>query len=138
MVRERVLELVNRARVRPRRCGREHFAATEPLAPASLLNEAALEHAREMARNEYFEHTGLDGSVPKERLMRLGYRPRLTGENIAYGPESAEEVVSGWLASPGHCANIMEPRFRDIGIAVVVGRNRNAIYWVQDFAAPRR
>ncbi len=91
-----------------------------------------------MARNDYFEHTGLDGSVPKERLARLGYSSRLTGENIAYAPESAEEVVSGWLASPGHCANIMEPRFREMGIAVAVGRKRGAIYWVQDLAEPRR
>ena len=49
-------------------------------------------------------------------MRRAGYESRLTGENIAYGPVSAEEVVAGWLASPGHCENIMEPRFRDIGM----------------------
>jgi uncharacterized protein YkwD len=137
-VRERVFELVNRARAKPRRCGHERFAATTPLASSSILNEAAREHALDMARNDYFEHTGLDGSEPKERLARLGYRSRLTGENIAYGPESAEEVVSGWLASPGHCANIMEPRFREMGIAFAVEPVRGAIYWVQDLAVPRR
>lgn len=91
-----------------------------------------------MARNDYFEHIGRDGSTPKERLARLNYRSSLTGENIAFGPESAEEVVSGWLASPGHCANIMEPHYREMGIAVASGKKRGAIYWVQDFAAPRR
>jgi uncharacterized protein YkwD len=133
-----VLQLVNRARSNSRRCGDERFAATVPLAASSLLNRAAREHATDMARNNYFEHTGMDGSAPKERLARLGYRSLLTGENIAYGPVSAEEVVKGWLNSPGHCANIMEPRFREIGIAFAVGRKRGAIYWVQDFAVPIR
>jgi uncharacterized protein YkwD len=137
-IRERVLQLVNHARSRSRRCGDERYAATGPLAPSSLLNQAAREHAIDMARNDYFEHIGMDGSAPKERLARLGYRSRLTGENIAYAPQSAEEVVSGWLASPGHCANIMEPRFREMGIAFAVGRKRGAIYWVQDLAEPRR
>ena len=136
-IRDRVLELVNDARASARRCGGERFAATVPLAPSSRLNRAAREHAIDMARHNYFEHTGIDGSVPKERLARLGYRSRLTGENIAYGPESAEEVVRGWLASPGHCGNIMEPRFREMGIAFAVEHSRGAIYWVQDLAVPR-
>jgi len=108
------------------------------LAPSSLLNRAAREHALDMARNDYFEHTGMDGSEPKERLARLGYRSGLTCENIAYGPETAEEVVSDWLSSPGHCANIMDPRFREMGIGFAVGPVRGAIYWVQDLAVPRR
>ena len=136
-VRERVLELVNDARSRSRRCGHARFAATAPLAYSSVLTRAARSYALDMARNNYFEHTGRDGSVPKERLARLGYRSILTGENIAYGPESAEEVVEGWLDSPDHCANIMEPRFREIGIGYAVGRKRGAIYWVIDLAVPR-
>ena len=109
-----------------------------PLAYSSVLTRAARAYALDMARNNYFEHTGRDGSVPKERLARLGYRSILTGENIAYGPETAEEVVKGWLDSPDHCANIMEPRFREIGIGFAVGRKRGAIYWVIDLAVPRR
>jgi uncharacterized protein YkwD len=89
-----------------------------------------------MARKNFFEHRGSDGSQPKDRVLRAGYRSRLTGENIAYGPESAEEVVSGWLASPGHCANIMESRFQDIGVGLAIGRDRRQIYWVQNFGAP--
>ena len=72
-----------------------------------------------------------------DRVLRAGYQPRLTGENIAYGPESAEEVVAGWLASPGHCANIMDSRFQDIGVGLATGRKRGQIYWVQTFGAPR-
>jgi uncharacterized protein YkwD len=137
-IRHRVLELVNRARAHPRRCGHERFTATEPLTSSWLLDEAARQHAIDMAARHFFEHTGSDGSAPKDRLARLGYRSRLTGENIAYGPQSAEEVVNGWLASPGHCANIMEPRFREMGIALAMGPMRGTVYWVQDLAAARR
>ena len=136
-VRERVVDLVNAARSRPRRCGSERFAAAPPLNSSRKLNDAATAHARDMARRKYFEHEGRDGSQPKDRVRRAGYESRLTGENIALGPESAEEVVAGWLSSPGHCANIMEPRFRDIGVGVAVGKKRGQIYWVQEFGLPR-
>jgi uncharacterized protein YkwD len=132
----RVVELVNAARSNGRRCGSERFIAAPPLGVSQKLNKAADGHARDMARKQYFEHRGSDGSQPKDRVIRAGYQPRLTGENIAYGPESAEEVVAGWLASPGHCANIMDPRFQSIGIGLAVGRKRGEIYWVQTFGAP--
>jgi uncharacterized protein YkwD len=137
-VNARVVQLVNAARSNGRRCGSERFAAAPSLGVSRKLNEAAAGHARDMARRKYFEHRGSDGSQPKDRVLRAGYHSRLTGENIAYGPESAEEVVAGWLASPGHCANIMDPRFQDIGVGLATGRKRGQIYWVQNFGAPRR
>jgi uncharacterized protein YkwD len=136
-VRARVVELVNNARSHGRKCGSERFAAAPPLSPSPELNDAAARHARDMARKKFFDHRGNDGSQPKDRVLRAGYQPRLTGENIAFGPESAEEVVAGWLSSPGHCANIMDPRFQHIGVALSTGRDRRRIYWVQDFGAPR-
>jgi uncharacterized protein YkwD len=134
-VRARVVELVNAARSKGRRCGSTRFAAAPPLTASRDLNEAAKNHASDMARKNYFDHRGRDGSQPKDRVLRAGYQPRLTGENIALGPESAEEAVAGWLASPGHCENIMDPRFRDIGVGVATGRGRGRIYWVQNFGA---
>jgi uncharacterized protein YkwD len=136
-VRERVIELVNAARGHARRCGSTRFTAAPPLRASKPLTEAAADHARDMARRSYFEHRGLDGSQPKDRVLRAGYEPKLSGENIAFGPESAEEVVAGWLDSPGHCANIMDPRFEHIGVGLATGRKRNRIYWVQTFGAPR-
>jgi uncharacterized protein YkwD len=136
-IRERVIDLVNAARSRGRRCGSERFAAAPPLGSSRQLNAAAAEHARDMARRNYFDHRGRDGSQPKDRVLRAGYEPRLSGENIAFGPETAEEVVAGWLDSPGHCANIMEPRFEHIGVGVATGKKRKRIYWVQTFGAPR-
>lgn len=136
-VNARVVDLVNEARSHPRRCGRERFPAAPPLTVSRKLSEAAADHARDMARRKYFEHVSRDGSEPKDRVRRAGYQSRLTGENIALGPESAEEVVAGWLASPGHCENIMDARFRDIGVGLAVGKKRGQIYWVQNFGAPR-
>jgi uncharacterized protein YkwD len=136
-VRERVVDLVNAARSEGRRCGSERFAPAPPLNASRQLTRAAADHARDMARRNYFEHRGRDGSQPKERVLRAGYDPRLSGENIAFGPESAEEVVAGWLDSPGHCANIMDPRFEHIGVGVATGKKRGRIYWVQTFGAPR-
>jgi uncharacterized protein YkwD len=135
-VRARVVELVNVARSKSRKCGAEKFAAAPPLFASRQLDDAAGDHARAMARKNFFDHRGADGSQPKDRVSRAGYRSRLTGENIAFGPVSAEEVVAGWLASPGHCANIMESRFQHIGVGVATGRKRGRIYWVQEFGAP--
>jgi len=137
-VRARVVELVNAARSRGRKCGRERFPAAPSLNVSRDLNDAAADHARDMARKKYFEHRGRDGSQPKDRVLRAGYESRLTGENIALGPESAEEVVAGWLDSPGHCANIMDARFQDIGVGVATGRGRGQIYWVQNFGLPMK
>jgi uncharacterized protein YkwD len=136
-IRARVVELVNAARSEGRRCGSKRFAAAPPLRISRPLTNAAVDHARDMARRNFFDHRGADGSQPKDRVVRAGYEPRLSGENIAFGPESAEEVVAGWLDSPGHCANIMEPRFEHIGVGLATGRKRNRIYWVQTFGAPR-
>jgi len=137
VVRARVLDLVNAARGKARKCGSVRYADAAPLRESRDLDEAAKSHARDMLRKKFFEHTGSDGSQPRDRVLRAGYQSRLTGENIALGPVSAEEVVAGWLASPGHCENIMESRFQDMGIAVATGRGRGQIYWVQTFGSPR-
>ncbi len=137
-IEQRILELVNLARAGGRSCGRQHFPAAEPLSLAHPLREAATAHALDMARRGYFEHRARDGSEPKDRVRRAGYRPRITGENIAFGPDSAEEVVAGWLDSPGHCANLMDQRFIEMGVAVAQGRRRGHFYWVQVLGAPAR
>jgi uncharacterized protein YkwD len=133
----RVFDLVNEARSQGRRCGGESYPPAPPLVLSRALDRAAQVHARDMARKDYFSHIAPDGSHPKDRVQREGYELRLTGENIAFGAESAEEVMAGWLASPGHCANIMDARFREFGVAVATGRKRGHHYWVQEFGWPR-
>jgi len=132
------LALVNEARSKPRRCGRIQYAAAAPLTLSSALEGAAREHAREMARKNFLEHEGLDGSTPARRVEAQGYQHRLVGENIAGGTMTVKEVVAGWLASPDHCENIMEPRFTEMGIAQATGaKSRFGMYWAQVLGAPR-
>ena len=137
-VSERILDLANEARSRARRCGSKSFTAARPLRLAKSLTEAAREQARDMARHSDLTHEGSDGSTPAQRVTRAGYAWRTVGENVASGPTTAEEVMSGWLASPGHCENLMDPRFTEMGIAWTVdAKSASGVYWSQVFATPR-
>lgn len=137
-VQARVLALVNEARVKPRRCGNDSFAAARPLRLNATLHGVADAHAADMARHSYFSHSGRDGSGVAERASRTGYPWRAIGENIAAGQMQADAAVQGWLGSPGHCANIMSPAFTEMGTAFAVNNQSSAgIYWVQVFGAAR-
>jgi uncharacterized protein YkwD len=134
----RALELVNYARSSPRRCGARTFAPAPALRLETALSAAAFEHSRDMARRSFFEHSGSDGSTAADRVRRSGYAARAVGENLAAGVVNAREAVDGWLASPGHCANIMDPRFTAMGIAFASNpASASAVYWTQELAAPR-
>jgi len=134
----RTLSLVNAVRAHGARCGDRSFGPAPPVKLSGILSEVALGHAADMARHDYFEHEDLAGRSPADRVRAVGYAEKLVGENIAYGPESADEVVKGWLDSPGHCENIMDPRFAEMGIANSPGRlSRRGLYWVQLLVAPK-
>ena len=135
----RVLQMVNDIRARGTRCGGRAFAPAPPLVLSGTLGGVAFGHATDMAAHNYFEHEDLAGHSPADRVRAVGYKEKLVGENIAYGPKSVEEVVQGWLDSPGHCQNMMDPRFVEMGIAFANGHSlsRHGLYWVQLFAEPR-
>jgi len=134
----RVLQLVNEARARGTQCGEHSFGPAAPLKLSSTLASVAFGHAIDMAKHGYFEHEDLAGHTPADRVRAVGYREKLVGENIAYGPQSADEVVRGWLDSPGHCENIMDSRFEEMGIAYAPGQaSKRGLYWVQLLVAPR-
>jgi uncharacterized protein YkwD len=135
---QRVLELVNQARARPRRCGDKAFEAAPPLRWNDMLAEASREHAEDMAQNNYFSHNARDGSGPAQRVERSGYKWHITAENIAAGQSKPEDAVAAWIKSPGHCANLMNPAFTDMGVAYAVDRRSElGVYWSQAFGAPR-
>lgn len=127
-----LLALVNEARAEPRGCGArgEHDAAA-PLALEARLTRAARLHSGDMFELQYFSHTGADGSSPSERVTREGYDWAAVGETIARGFGTPEAVVDAWLASDGHCAVLMHPRFAELG-AGEEGR-----YWTLVFARPQ-
>jgi uncharacterized protein YkwD len=134
-----VLDLTNRARARPRRCGSRSFAAAPALTLEPRLSEAASAHARDMLARHYFDHRDPAGHTPADRVRAHGYRYVIVGENIASGATDAREAVQGWLDSPGHCENIMDPRFTQLGVGFADTASGAArIDWVQVFAAPER
>jgi uncharacterized protein YkwD len=132
-----ILDRVNAARAAGRRCGGKYFAAAAPLALDPTLTQAALEHSRDMAEHDAFDHRGHDGSTPSVRVTRAGFGAhRIVGENIAAGAMTPAEVTDGWLASPAHCENIMDSRFTLIGIAFAENlHTASSVFWTQDFAA---
>ena len=112
-----VLHLVNQARAKSGCCGDEGcFAASGALAMNPQLRRAARAHAKDMAERDYFAHDDPDGLTPFDRMRESGFRGCAMGENIASGQPSAEAVVEGWLNSPGHCANIRNPGFDQLGV----------------------
>lgn len=133
-----ILQRVNEARGETRRCGSQVFDAALPLTWSEALAEASLNHSRDMAKHNYFSHQGKDGNLAGKRATRVGYRWQAIGENIAAGQGSAKQVVAGWLASPAHCFNVMNPDFTEMGAAYALNPQSDAaIYWTQVFGTPR-
>ncbi|NYH11301.1 CAP domain-containing protein [Pseudomonas moraviensis] len=131
---QKLLEQLNAARAQPRQCGGQAFSATAPLAWNAVLGGVAQEHSREMANNNYFDHKDRDGRTPGDRAELAGYSGQQVGENIAAGQDTVQKVVAGWLASPGHCANLMNPQYRELGAAYAVDPKSSAgIYWTAMF-----
>lgn len=134
-----ILAGVNAARASARTCGNERFAPAPPVSWNPQLGEAALAHSRDMAARRYFSHRAKDGTQPADRATRAGYHWGRVGENIAFGQSSPDEAVAGWLDSPGHCANIMNPGFTEMGAAYGVAAEKRSgiVYWTQVFGRPR-
>ncbi|MDV6376215.1 CAP domain-containing protein [Deinococcus arenicola] len=133
-VAQEVLQLVNSARAQARSCGSASFAAAPALSMSAQLAQAAQGHASDMAAQNYFSHTSNDGRTFEQRITATGYAFRTIGENIAAGQSTPQQVVAGWLQSEGHCRNIMNPSFRELGVGYAKGGSYSH-YWVQDFGA---
>jgi uncharacterized protein YkwD len=128
---EAMLERVNEVRATPTVCGDEgEMPAAPPLALDERLSEAARLHAQDMRDRGLIDHEGSDGASVTDRIERQEYAWSAAGENVALGFESVDAVVEGWLASEGHCVNLMRPVFTDLG----VGRADD--FWAIVFAAP--
>ncbi len=161
-----ILDLVNKARATGRMCGDTFMAAVPPVKWSDTLAAAALGHSRDMAGNDYFSHCGRNGSrkpgpddgkngnkcpagltEPWDRAKAARYPSGFVGENIALGQISVEAVMASWLKSAGHCSNIMNPQYTEIGTAYALGWNSNlgftpsstlgkARYWTMNLGKP--
>ncbi|MEO6851734.1 MAG: CAP domain-containing protein [Mucilaginibacter sp.] len=126
------LKRINLARQKGCNCGGTYMPPAPPLIWNDQLADAAKGHAKDMSNLNYFSHTSKDGRTTADRVIAAGYafkgyKSFAVGENIAQGQMSIAEVMDGWLKSPGHCKNLMNSAFKEIGIAEVDH------YWVQDF-----
>jgi uncharacterized protein YkwD len=134
---QKLLEQINQARGSARQCGRQVFAAAAPLTWNATLGSTAEAHSRAMANANFFDHLDRDGRTPGDRAELAGYNGQRIGENIAAGLDTSRKVVDGWLASPGHCANLMSPQFSELGAAYANDPKSDAgIYWTAMFGAP--
>jgi uncharacterized protein YkwD len=132
------LRLVNQQRAAGATCGsRGSFAPTAALTWNARLVSAAYGHSRDMADNNYFSHDSLDGRTMVDRINATGYTWSTIGENIAAGYSSVQSTVNGWMASEGHCANLMNPRFTELGMACARNdASQYRIYWTQNLGRP--
>ncbi|WP_308427716.1 CAP domain-containing protein [Streptomyces albospinus] len=117
-----MVELVNEERAK---------VGCSPLTLNAKLAKAAQAHSQDMADHRNMSHTGSDGSDPGARINSAGYAWSSYGENVAYGYDTSESVMAGWMSSPGHKRNILDCSFKEIG----VGLAQPGSYWTQDFGS---
>ena len=131
---------INQWRASGADCGSQgRYGPTTALAWNDVLAQAAAGHSQDMATHNFFSHTGSDGRTLAQRIDAAGYDWSSIGENIAAGQGSINTVVDGWIASPGHCANLLSPGLTQVGLACVRGTAANTYptYWTMDLARPR-
>lgn len=126
------LRLINKTRTKGCNCGNKWFPPAAPIVWNDNLMKAAQGHADDMYYRDYFSHTSKDGRSMSDRIVFAGYyfkgyKSFTVGENIAKGQRSIAEVMAGWFKSEGHCQNLMNPSFKEVGVA------ETNHYWVQDF-----
>lgn len=112
-------------------------AGLPPLRLSPQLGQAAQSHAEDMVRNNYFNHTGANGSQPSDRARAAGYSGSYIGENIAAGKANPADTIRQWMNSPGHRANILRREYTEIGFGYVnASSTQYRHFWVQVFGTP--
>lgn len=124
-----MLDMINDVRASGCTCGSTVMPAVAALAWNDLLAKAAYNHSKDMELNNYFSHVSGNNETTGDRMKAVGYNWRAYGENIALGQTTEEVVMNSWLKSEGHCKNIMNKSFKELG----AGRSGN--YWTQVFGA---
>lgn len=125
----KLLDLVNNYRSTGCTCGTVYYPPVNPVVWNDTLQVAAQRHSNDMDEKQFFSHTGSDGTNTGDRLMSLNYIYVTYGENIAEGYANETDVMVGWIKSPGHCQNIMNGDFTQMGVAT------SGKYWTQVFSA---
>lgn len=133
-----LLDEHNKARATARQCGDRFFEAAPPLTWSCQLATASQKHSEDMARNNYFAHNSQDGRTPFQRMSAEGYNFSTAGENIAAGNNTPQATTQQWINSPGHCSNMMNPNYTEMGGGVAYNANSSyRSYWTVNLARPR-
>ena len=134
-----VLELTNQHRAQGADCNTKGvFPPAGPVSWNSKLACAARAHSQDMGERGFFDHISPEGTTPGERAQTSGYIYQTVGENIAAGQSTPAAVVEGWLGSDGHCANMMNDRFTELGVGhTFAPEDVYRFYWTQVFGRPR-
>ena len=127
--------------------GRRTEAGCAKLVWDPSLAEAAYRHSLDMCRRRFFDHMNPDGHDPMRRAQMAGIRYMLIGENLimfdtahdlirssADRPTLAEDLVQGWMGSPGHRRNILHAEFQRLGVGAYV--TSDDVYATQLFGTP--
>jgi hypothetical protein len=127
-----IFEIVNLTNAERRQEG------LSPLDFSDLLTQAAQAHATDMAQNNYFSHTNLEGLQVSDRVTAVGYSYSRVGENIAYGFASPADTMNQWMNSAGHRQNILRSEYTEIGVGYAYSNtSKRKHIWVQVFGTPR-
>lgn len=113
-----VVKLVNAERAK---------AGLGALASDALLDKVAVAKVKDMSNNNYFDHQSPTYGSPFDMMKQFGVTYSYAGENIAKGQKTPQEVVTAWMNSEGHRANILSKNFTKIGVGFYNG------YWAQEF-----
>jgi uncharacterized protein YkwD len=139
-IEQQVIDLTNEQR-------QQHGCAA--LVRSDTLSAAASAHSRDMAMHDLFSHTGSDGSTMISRAVAAGYSYTLLAENLAAGTATPAEVVTGWMNSAGHRANILNCGLHELGVGFYAQMDDQSnvrldngqlggpyrYYWTQDFGS---
>jgi uncharacterized protein YkwD len=129
---------INAARANSRMCGDTYYSAAGPLSWNDKLFAAGVSHATDMGIKNYFSHTSQDGRTFDQRITGAGYVWNAVGENIAAGQTTMDQVMNDWLKSPGHCANIMNDIYAEVGVTCVSNSaSTYKNYWAMELGHPK-
>lgn len=107
-------------------------AGAPPLAPCATLQAAAANHSADQAANSTMSHTGSDGSTMVQRAERAGYLGwTALAENVAAGYPDVASVMTGWMGSSGHRANILNGSYTHVGVGRAASGG-GTLYWTQN------
>ncbi len=119
-----VLDLVNAERAKK---------GLNALEWSNELATVARAHSKDMSERGFFSHTNPDGLSAFDRIKNAGIKYSYAAENIAAGQSTPQEVVTGWMNSAGHRANILNPNLKKLGVGLYKSTGGYKYYWTQNF-----